>query len=575
MTTQGLGAAAGALVMAFALAGAADAAPRLFFTDLESGPASGGEGGLGVFVTIYGEGFRANRGSSTVTFGGQEVARYVLWGEDDGPRRLDRVVVQPGPAVASGPIVVTVGGVASNPLPFTVRSGGVYFVALNGNDGFPGTFEQPWLTVTHAKEQLGNGDVAFIRDGVTQTAEDAYGAALSIEASGADGLPRALVAYPGALATVGSTALEFGVRVPNNGQATTDWVVAGLHLRGWVAALAVEGGGPRRWRVVGNDISCPEGDGQTGCFAVSLGEEIAFLGNEVHDVSQSGPQPSKQYHAVYFTTDTNRVEVGWNHIHDNRTCRAIQFHSSPLCIPECGPGDTTGYNQHHLEVHDNLIHGDVCDGIVFATVDPAQGPVRAYNNVIYSVGAGPSPPDGDANYAGIYVPGATNTGPDGTGSVEVFHNTLVDCGAALGVPAGNVDRGALGRGPGSPELFLDLRDNVVVALGDEPFVEPSSSTELITGTHNLWYGADVAPTYLTGNLEADPLFVDLVGRDLRLRHGSPALDSGVDAGVVADHLGVTRPQGGGFDRGAYELARVIFSDGFESATTLAWSAVMP
>ena len=173
-------------------------------------------------------------------------------------------------------------------------------------------------------------------------------------------------------------------------------------------------------------------NGQTGCFAASQMTLVGFFGNEVHDISSLGPQPSKQYHAVYFTTDTNHVEVGWNHIHDNATCRAIQFHSSPLCNPDCGPADTTGFNQYDLVVHDNLIHGDVCDGINFATVDPSQGPVQAYNNVVYLTGQGPDPPDGSANYAGIYVAGTTNTGPDGTGTVEVYNNTLYANGSLGG-----------------------------------------------------------------------------------------------------------------------------------------------
>ena len=50
--------------------------PRLFFTDLVSGPVTGGEDGLGVFVTLYGEGFGAERGDSIVTLGGSEVAAY-------------------------------------------------------------------------------------------------------------------------------------------------------------------------------------------------------------------------------------------------------------------------------------------------------------------------------------------------------------------------------------------------------------------------------------------------------------------------------------------------------------------
>ncbi len=53
-----------------------------------------------------------------------------------------------------------------------------------------------------------------------------------------------------------------------------------------------------------------------------------------------------------------------------------------------------------------------------------------------------------------------------------------------------------------------------------------------------------------GNIDVDPLFVG--GDDFRLRTGSPCIDSGMDAGVYEDIVGVTRPQGAGFDMGAYE-----------------------
>jgi hypothetical protein len=54
------------------------AGPALFFTDLISGPKSGGQNDLGAFITIYGEGFGVARGTSTVTIGGVEAANYVL-----------------------------------------------------------------------------------------------------------------------------------------------------------------------------------------------------------------------------------------------------------------------------------------------------------------------------------------------------------------------------------------------------------------------------------------------------------------------------------------------------------------
>ncbi len=521
--------------------------PVLFFSDLESGPDGGGENGHGAYVTVRGRNFGTTRGGSTVSVGGGAVAAYPVWSDT-------RVTFQLGAAASTGSIVLTTGNGTSNTLPFTVRSGSIYFVATSGSDGDDGSFAHPWATVVHAKETMAPGDITYLRDGVAQTAEEAYGACLSIERSGEPGHPLALVAYPGARATIGSTAVEYGMRVPNNdGAVASDWVIAGLVLRGQNGALEIGGTASSRWRIVGNDISCPVGDGQIGCFTASWGRYISVLGNEVHGISkQLSTLPSKQYHAVYFTTDTVHVEVGWNHIHDNNTCRAVQFHSSPLCIPSCGSGDTTGFNQFDLVVHDNLIHGDVCDGIVFATVDPSRGPVRAYNNVIYDVGRGPSPPDGDANYTCIYVAGGTNTGPDGTGTVEVFNNTMYDCGARALLPGAIGDEGMLGRGPYSTGLVMRLTDNIVLARSGEPYFSPSTDTSLVQGSNNLWFGNGAAPSFLTANVNADPQLVNLAGFDFHLGAASPALNAGIPTTATRDFDGVARPQGAAFDLGAFE-----------------------
>ena len=135
---------------------------RLFFTDIESGLNTGGQDDLGAFISIWGEGFGATRGTSTVTIGGTEVARYVIWGQDNGiARGLDLIVVQPGSSVTSGSIVVTVNGQASNALPFTVRSGQIYFVipgALNADDANPGTYAAPFKTLYRPRQVMQAGD---------------------------------------------------------------------------------------------------------------------------------------------------------------------------------------------------------------------------------------------------------------------------------------------------------------------------------------------------------------------------------------------------------------------------------
>lgn len=52
---------------------------------------------------------------------------------------------------------------------------------------------------------------------------------------------------------------------------------------------------------------------------------------------------------------------------------------------------------------------------------------------------------------------------------------------------------------------------------------------------------------------ADPLWVDRAGHDFHLQAASPAVDSGTDLGFTRDYDGVSAPQRGGFDAGAFEL----------------------
>lgn len=74
-------------------------APSLFFSDLESGPNTGGESNAGTFVTLRGKGFGTTRGSSTVTIGGGEAGSYRSWSDT-------QVVFQLGPNARTGSIVV-------------------------------------------------------------------------------------------------------------------------------------------------------------------------------------------------------------------------------------------------------------------------------------------------------------------------------------------------------------------------------------------------------------------------------------------------------------------------------------
>ena len=89
-----------------------------------------------------------------------------------------------------------------------------------------------------------------------------------------------------------------------------------------------------------------------------------------------------------------------------------------------------------------------------------------------------------------------------------------------------------------------------------------------TVTHNLTYGGDVLYSpgislsallgtglnLVTNVLNADPLLVNVTGADFHLLAGSPAVDAGMPLSIVSDDFdGTSRPQGGGYDIGAFEL----------------------
>jgi IPT/TIG domain len=544
------------LLLSTAFLCAQAAPPRLFFSDLESGPATGGQNNNGVWVTIWGKGFGATQGTSTVTVGTGAVASYPLWSDS-------KIVFQLGANAKTGNIIVNVPGVASNGLPFTVRAGNIFFVATTGNDANTGSFASPWKTIVKAKNAIAAGDTAYIEDGVAQTSEDNFTAYLSMDNQGASnsgtaGAPKALVAYPGATATVGvAGGLHYGIRTPNIGTNEDYWVISQLHIVGGTQAMDIGGLG---WRIIGNEMQCPGADDQVGCFEMSEGNQVRFYGNDVHNAGIN-PTSSKFYHAVYFSTDSNHVDVGWNHIHDNFTCRALQFHSSPLCSPSCGAADTTGFNQFDLHVHDNLIHGDNCNGINFATVDPSKGPIEAYNNVIYNVGR-MDPLQLGAAFSCIYVAGITNNGVAGTGTVEVFNNTLSDCAANNSANASG-SRGAFGVGGGPATLIMRLRNNIAYQLAGEIYVDGSKTQ--ITGDKNLWFGAGTAPTQTINNFSSDPLFANRAIGDYHLTPSSTARDTGIaivpsnsfepnpGPTIDTDKDGVLRAQGTAFDLGAYEF----------------------
>lgn len=536
------------------------ASPVLYFSDLTSGPksgnsdTSGGRSGLdGAIVTVWGRNLGSTQGSSKVYANGVEAASYYTWGNATAPadlytyHQMQMVSLQVSHLAHDGPgsIYAVVNGKPSNSLPFIVQAGNIYFVTLSGHDDTGnGSWGNPWQTIPKAADNLAPGDIAYIGDGVDQNTETDYGAAVNLGSDGEPGRPKALVVYPGATSNVGNATLGKAFHVWNGetGGYSTHWVVAKFKMTTAEAGLTAQGG----FRVVGNYVTAPNGDGMDGAIGGRNGNDIYILGNELENVGAANC--SKLYHAIYITgfrqdspprapTESNR-EVAWNYIHNSQSNRAINIYSEQTY--------SAFIQQHH--VHDNVIVNQRGDGIMLGYY--VTGDNWVFNNLIVNAGLGPEWIDDASSHTGLRI----NTGHEDILQtvVYVYNNTLYGSGWS----------GATWPQTGSLLFHLEAFDrsttvyfsnNVIYSTG-EPYMAGESASLPAGDYRNCWYGDGNPPTWDTTAINDDPDFIAVGVFNFQLQNDSPCMEIGknVSTVVARDLLGVPRPQGLAFDLGAYE-----------------------
>ncbi len=555
-------------------------APVLYFSDLTSGPATGNtdsSGGRvagrdGAIVTVWGRNFGSSLLGVRIFCGGVEASSTYSLSDATAPanlstfHRMQRLSFQVGSSARAGlgEITVAVGGQSSNPLPFTVRGGAIRFVKTTGDDAAGnGTWTSPWRTIPKAVESLAPGDIAYVGDGVDQAVEYDFGAAVNLGTNGEPGRPKALVVYPGARSRVGSETLgrAFHSYDAIQDRASSHWVVAGFTITTGEVGVSGQTG----FRIVGNFVTAPRGDGLDGAIGV-LGDDVAVLGNELFDVGS--PQCGKLYHAIYVSgirrdaapraaTEQSR-EIGWNYIHDGHSNRAINLYSEQ---------PNSAFLAGH-RIHDNVILNQHGDGILVGYYVTGENWIT--NNLIVYAGLGPEWPDDSSSHTGLRVDSGHEASP-GT-VVHVHHNTIYGCGWSGAVSPGEnghllISPEALARG-----VTLDFRNNIVVSTG-EPLLAPESGAVPAGDYRNCWSGGGGAPAWDRLALSAVPGFVDSSALNFELLSSSACVDAAVAvaAPVARDLLGVPRPQGQASDLGAYELV----AGGGGGPCTLSCSATAP
>jgi hypothetical protein len=312
----------------------AQAGPRLFFSDLDSGRVNHGENNHGVYVCVFGVNFGATQGDSVVTVGGVPASSYAYWGKSgtSGPAS-DKACFQMGASTPTGSqeVRLSVHGTESNSLPFQVRTtGAIYCVdSAAGSDSNNGKFttDSPSgngckATLTAGYNLLSPGDTVYVKSGTYQT--NGYGnAMLWLKGSGTAGNPKSVVGYPGSVSTIGfdqNDTFTYGIRGDGATGGCDYHIIANLQtIHGGACAsqaksdcagevLAING--CKHVRVVGNRLTNPFQNNQEAAMGGSaqllfptVFEHAynAYLGNETFNTGTSVPARVTNYFGGPFT----------------------------------------------------------------------------------------------------------------------------------------------------------------------------------------------------------------------------------------------------------------------------------
>ncbi len=508
--------------------------PILLFSDITSGPKNGWsyeQADKGVAVSIWGSGFGDIRTSSFVSVNGTALHNdtdYAVWGTHWPTEHFQRITFWLNDSMNDGEaeITVTVDGVESNPLPFTIRAGAIYFINRS-NIGGDGSLANPFDVENSNYNWIDNmqpGDVYYFRDSEVYEGEFNGGNSViwirNSEPSGTAALPIAFLGYPGERPIVSVPTYDVnhsnGISFSNN-----HMVMSGFQIDSeWRAANM--GGDFNRF--VGNDVIGLKNLYGSGTGIITSGNSTAhtgdgnqFLGNTIH----GGNSQNRFDHGIYLSgcADNGGAEVGWNHFYDN------DFGRGPIISinhqdNRCDDGQV-------LDAH--FIFNNIVDcskqrsravgvfDLSFDGEEEAPEPTYVYNNLIISCGTF----DGEnLNHVG-YSPAMSQSA---RGAAHFYNNTLYDAGY-------------IGFRIKENATESSIKNNIIHMTGEVPgptgnhYVRIDNES-IASLANNLYFGiGDYSPCTdcamdqdHINNL--DPLFVDASNLNFQLQAGSPAIGAG-------------------------------------------------
>jgi hypothetical protein len=581
-------------------------APLVLYTDIQSGPNTGGENGDGIYLTVFGKNFGSGKLGVDVKvyINDVEVKRYMNPGQvpvlSRGRSDIQQIATQIGslglPAATAGSapsapmaVKVMVNGRLSNPdqasapdPQFQVNPGNIYFVSPTGTDTTSttsgGEFQSPFRSVqkpgigltfsiqpastSGAYGRVRAGDFIVMRGG-TYTGVGFGGSGTQgyfmqalnksgcpvgtkcAQGGGSSSGPITLMGYPGETAFIDRTN-STGDDQFGGGISSADSARAALGMGAW-------------WNVVNLKIESGYNDGAINTQMSStnpLGSHWRVVNNEL---TGNSCQISTKCRAGGISGSGEGSFWVGNHIHDvyDKPDSSTSLENHGIYINSGGsfeiaynwieniPGGN-GIQIHAADYVDNLsVHHNIIQQVGKHGINLAEGSrnnILVWNNLVFQTQS-----------AGLRMGGTSYIQ-----GLKVFNNVFYKTGMVGNTPSS----GALTNEMNVKANQMEIRNNIVWPKSGSAYSSGSFSASNGIYSNNLWYGASGAPSFSSASLSVDPQLVDPDFGDFHLKATSPAIDAGSSAvaTLVKDDFDAAtstrsqtlRPQGSAIDIGAFE-----------------------
>jgi hypothetical protein len=410
-----------------------------------------------------------------------------------------------------------------SPTPTATGSRQFYVDNVSGSDSNSGTSSSaPWKSLGKVNStNFRAGDAINFKRGSVWTGS------LKVRNSGTSSASIFYRAYgTGAAPQIKNPGVSYGdaINVTGSYNVIQDFLVTDSHGSG----VKIEANAVRNtiWK---NEIT------RTGTGVMVKGQYNLMTGNYVHDLTMivNDPQPWTDYGAVCFWLEAGNNEISYNR---GINCRA--------------PSYDFGYDGGFVEIwqsgDNSYIHHNYARN----------------TNGFFELGAGGS---GSAQNVRVAYNVIVNVTGQGSGTSVCFNTGSYN----ITVGAFRFENNTFVSTAGHPDAYMifGCRDDLSMLRVRNNIFYSDIQVALngnFTRSNNVYYmvnmkrGSGVGYGMGTGELTANPLFMNMAGGDYHLKMTSPAVDAGINLGYTKDYEDIPVPQAVGSllpDIGAYEFKR--------------------